>query len=154
MNNLTSLFLALAAFLLSPGMNPASANIDPAPEWSIVKIAPGVYAHPYAAEAISVLSPTQIQEVIDLFHTYQPPMKGYGFTTATNDCYTLQILTEKSFEDFGIEEANFPDMKTAKGISLLEFFSIKKACRNSNTAPERSTQCKNFNFQPPPWLNV
>jgi hypothetical protein len=128
MNNLTSLFLALAAFLLSAGMNLASANIDPAHEWPIVKVAQGVYAREPAAVDISALSPTQRQQVIDLFHTHQPPKDGYGFSLATNGCYSLQILTEKSFEDFGVEETNFPDMKTQKGISVLEYFSTKRSC--------------------------
>jgi len=137
MNNLTSLFLALAAFLLSAGMNLASANIDPAHEWPIVKVAQGVYAREPAALDISALSPTQRQQVIDLFHTHQPPKDGYGFSVSKDNCFTLYIKTEAEFLDFGIQAQDYPGMETDKGVSLIDQISIRKSCRNSTTASER-----------------
>jgi len=131
MNNLTSLFLALAAFLLSAGMNLASANIDPAHEWPIVKVAQGVYAREPAALDISALSPTQRQQVIDLFHTHQPPKDGYGFSLATNGCFDLYIRVKKDFEYFGVKEEDFPGMRTNNGVSVLEQIHIHKTCLNS-----------------------
>jgi len=125
---LTIFSLVLASLLFSAGASPLSANIDPAHEQGIERLAPGVYARESAAIRIQLLNETQFQEVIDLFRNRQPPKKGRGFSDAENDCFALQIKTERSFEDLRIKEKDFPDMKTEKGISVIEFFFVNEDC--------------------------